>query len=184
MNAAYMDELKIMSPFESVNLPAVYNWLQPFRYQTVHSEETISQFVAGELERHERLITWSILKGEELGGFASMELLGRIGMMNTIFKRSFFKDNVAQPALRMVLAEAFEKGPEILMFEPGLKARSIKRLFREVGARECGVLDAEQGKPERMAMALTLGEWHFEQRIGSTFDQTHRLVSEGVAGRI
>lgn len=160
-----MSDLSLVSPFPSSDLPAVFRWLEPFRYQTAHCEETIEQFVRGEMERQERLITWGITKGDELGGYAECEVLDRVGMMNLIFKRSFFKDDVAQPALRMVLADAFERGLEILIFEPGLRARSVKRLFREVGARECGMLDAEEGKPERMAMALTLGDWHFEERL-------------------
>jgi hypothetical protein len=162
-----MDELRLISPFPSSDLPAVYRWMEPFRYQTTHYQQSIEQFVRGELDRQERILTWGVLKGEELGAYAECETLGRVGMMNLICKRSFFKEDVSQPALRMILAEAFERGPEILMFEPGLKARSVKRLFREMGAQECGTLRAEDGKPERMVMALTLGDWQFDRRIAA-----------------
>lgn len=162
-----MSEISLINPFPTSDYPAVYRWLEPFRYQTSHCSESIEQFVMTEVERQASLATWGILKGDELGGFASMEPAGRVGLMTLIFKRTFFRADVSQPALRMILAEAFEKGPEILMFEPGIKARSVKRLYREVGAKEVGTLPAGDGKPERMIMALTLGDWRFEQRIAA-----------------
>jgi hypothetical protein len=151
--------IELITPFPEESLPAMWLWLEPYRYRSEFAGNSFDDFIKQVEKRNESHITWGVSHAGELGAYIEFEPLGgRVGMMDFLSKRSFFRPEIAQDACRQVMRVLFAKA-DLILFDPVAQNKALTRMFRQLGARDVGWMPAADNVPERRILGLTKGEW-------------------------
>jgi hypothetical protein len=156
-----MPEYELISPFPEEDLPALWVWFQPYRYNTEYADLSEREFV--EAKRSQAFsISWGILKDGELGAYIGFEPQGeRVGFMELICKPQFFRffrQETVIPAMREALSDVFKAGTSVVLFTPIERNGGMVKIFRSLGAKTAGSIVAN-GIPERRVLSIGSGDW-------------------------
>lgn len=146
--------IEIVSPFPDVAVPRLWIWAQAFRSRVAddYAPSTLEEFVR-DWERRAAAgrRSWGVERAGELGGmFCYDPITDGVGLVHTVFKKSFWGNETTLAALRIVLAELFDSGIRRVVFQCFADNASTVGLARKVGAVKEGVLRQDTmrgGKP-------------------------------------
>lgn len=152
--------VEVTSPFPAAAWPQVWSWIESFRDRALDdaAPQNLGDFVR-ECELLAPLVTtWAVRVDGELGGVLIAQQVSPIAWrVQPFFRREFWGQKIARPAMAGVLAKLFERGAVKIIGFPFEDNHAMHAFLKKLGYRVEGKLNAQTLRGGRVVSQLVFG---------------------------